>query len=347
MRITLVLIIFGTILFGCGSFFSKEKVADIPSRELSFRTGVVRYLDDQISKYPDDPKLYLEKARYLRNEGWPNEALTILNEAIKLDSGLLDAYYLRQSYFLSKGRYKDALKDISILGRNGISTINLNNNKITAYYGQQNFKMFLSQVLQYQGILSNANRQLLSQYFLSKSDTLLAIRHGYLNYLSRAMNRDDKLLLAELLLHKGFVEKSLEVLDSDSTEDNSYGLLKAEVLLKSDYPQKGVIIIKKQVLTGNFNALTKLNDYYGSEGQIDSAIYFNNVFLQNADSTVTVLNMQAGHYKSKYFWVKALKYYELALKKDPANQEALKEASFVRGKIAYLRNLKAKNTINP
>ncbi|MEL6562324.1 MAG: hypothetical protein AAFQ94_29395 [Bacteroidota bacterium] len=120
MRIAIIHIFILITVCSCGNYFSRDDMTEIPSRQQSFRTGIVSYLDDQIRKHPDQVALYLEKAKVYKEEGWPNDALPTLNQAIELDSASFEAYQLRSSFFISKGRFKDALKDITLLEKKGI-----------------------------------------------------------------------------------------------------------------------------------------------------------------------------------------------------------------------------------
>lgn len=342
------------LLNSCGSYFSREELTEIPRKQQSFRTGILRYLDDQIEKHPDQVDLYIEKARYYKEDGWPNDALPILNQAIELDSTNLEAVKLRESYFLSKGRYKDALRDIGFLEEKGLESPELKNDKITALYGQQNFDDFFREAAGFSANLNRINKQHFSDYFLSQGDSLMAIRFAYLNFLERSLDKEKTLRLVNLLLEQGFTQKSFNILGDEDSDDADFNLTKADILMKLGERKRGVSTILRFAEKGSLKALLKLNEYYLSEKKLDSAIYQNDQFLQRYDSSLVILKKQAFLYQNKFLWAKSLDYLNIIVKKDPSDKEALKDVSKVSGKIAYLRSLRNKrdsipkiNTIKP
>lgn len=342
MRAACFLIILLFTLAGCGGYFSREEVKEIPRLQNSFRTGILSYLDDQIEKYPENTDLYIEKARYLKEEGWPNEALPVLNKAIELDSANDEAYSLREAYFLSKGRYKDALRDLEVLENKGNLSEDLRNDKIAALYGRQQLEEFYSLAAGNIDALNTNNKLNFSRFYLSRGDSLMAIRYSYLSFLEDSLSDQSVLQLATLLNQKGFQEKSLSVLESGDSNAPAFDFARAEILLKMEKEDQARQIFKKYYELGDTSALVRLNQQFLSRDLLDSAIYYNDRFMMENDTSVFLLKRQAALYQRKFYWNKALEYLNIILKKDPDNEEALSEVSKVRGKIAYLRNLKAR-----
>ena len=342
MRKAVLHIILLFIVCSCGDYISSDDMTEIPGEQQSFRTGIISYLDDQIKNYPDRVDLYIEKAQLYEKEGWPNDALPTLIEAIELDSVNIEAYKLRSSFFMAKARYKDALRDITFLEKKGVQDEQLINDKITAYYGQQNFPDFFETAMGFTGKLSSVNRKFLSEYFLSSGDSLLAIRYAYLNYLNGTLNKGDKIQLINLLISGNFVDQSSDILESLETGDTETDFAKANLLLKLGEEQKGMGMIRQLANDGILVALLKLNEYFLAKNLTDSALLQNDHYLSNYDSSAILLKQQSKLYQNKYKWSKSLEYLNIVIKKDPFDEEALQELSKVRGKIAYLRSLKSK-----
>ncbi|MGB3467451.1 MAG: hypothetical protein WBA74_19355 [Cyclobacteriaceae bacterium] len=347
MKFFVYALLFNILLGSCSGYFSREEVTELPGKQDSFRTGILRYLDDQIEMNPEEVSLYIEKAGYLKDEGWPNSALPVLNTAIALDSNNNKAYSLREAFFLSKGRYKDALRDIAVLEERGILTDNLINDKIEALYGRQDYQDFFSAAVANAAILNRRNKLNFSKYYLSRGDSLLAIRYGYLSFLEDSLQSNSVLKLANLLIDKGFAEKSLMVLSKGQSADPAYELTRAEILMQLDEREEALQVIKDLTDQGDTTALSKLNEYFQTTGQIDSAIYYNDRHMIGNDTTISLLKKQALLYQERFYWSKALEFLNLVIKKDPSDEEAQSEASKVRGKIAYLRNLKAQRDSIP
>lgn len=342
MRIAIIYIILLIIVGSCGNYFSHDNMTEIPSKQQSFRTGIVSYLDDQIRKHPDQIALYIEKAQIYKEEGWPNDALPTLNRAIEIDSTSLEAYQLRSSFFISKGRFKDALRDIRLLERKGVQDQQLINDQITAYYGQQNLSKFYESATKFTDDLNAVNRKFLSEYFLKNGDSLLAIRHAYLNYLNGHLKEEDKIDLINLLMDKNFIDQSSDLLLTLNSKEPESELAKATLLMKMGEEQKSLKIIRNLAEKGVLVAVLKLNDYYLSKNLPDSALIQNDYYLTNYDSSVLLLKQQAMLYQNRYKWSKSVEYLQIVTKKDPSDEEAQQELSKVRGKIAYLRSLKSK-----
>ncbi len=341
----LIAVIF--FLTGCNDFFSNEKMNGIPDKGKSFSTGVIKYLNDQIRSNPSDISLYLEKAKYYEQENWPVDALIDLNQIIKFDSANLDARAYRQSYYLKHNRFKDALSDLSFIERKTELSQSQQNSKLSALYGLQRYDLFFELSKQVSiNYLNSFNRKLLGQYYLSNEDSLMAIRQFYFNYLQDEIDELQLLTLVDLLIEHSYTTAAIDVLDHVNSEDPYFKLVKSKILILNGSESEGVTLLKSLIDHGNASALFYINEFYQNKGVIDSAIYYNNLFLQNTDSSKQVLRLQGKYYQDKYFWNKSLQFYQAILKNDPADQEALRESGIVKGKIAYLQNLRSKrNTI--
>ena len=319
-------------------------MVDKPERIGALKSGVLEYLDRQIRNDPANPEWFLEKARYYQQTGWPNDALEVLNEAILTDSSLLEAYNLRLLYYLNKGRYKDALKDADHLISRSYVTDDLINNKLTALYGQKQFQEFHNEVLGFGGSLNQLNRRLLARFYMERGDTLLAIRHSYLNYKKFDFEDDELLDLVELLSSEGFINKARAILKQADRDSENVQLARARLDLKSGQESEGLEQLISLAEDGSKDALFDLGIYYQSLNQPDKAIELYNRFLQRQDSSLQVMNQLGNFYQQRYSWSQALRIYREVLKKDPSNEEASRESGKVSGKIAYLRSLNAQGT---
>ena len=329
------------LLSSCTNYFSSERMDEVPHKGSEFRSGIISYLNDQIRSNPSDISSYLQKAAYYQREDWPVDALIDLNEAIRLDSANLTSYQYRQSYYLKHRRFKDALKDIDFLEERGVSSLQLLNNKLKVFYGQKRFDEFfqLAQNLPIESLLP-VNRNCLAQYYLSNGDSLLAIQSLYHNYIDHTISIEETTFLAQLMVAEGFHEEAVKILSKLPKPETD--LVKANILMNTGKPGEGSAILRKLSLAGNQKALLSLNAYFSAEQLKDSAIYYNSEYLQKYDSSTKILKLQGRHYQSRYLWAEALACYTTLLKKTPTDQEALREAGIVRGKIAYLRNLRSK-----
>ena len=332
------------LLCSCSSYFSKEPIARQPGETSEFRAGVLKYLDTKIENDSDKQGWYLEKARQYQLAGWPEDALEVLNTAIALDTGAIAAYVLRQAYFIDQEQYKKALKDIAYLQDKGLDTDYIVNSRLTALYGEEQWREFHQEVKEFTGDLSSYNRTLLSRYYLSEGDSLLAIRHAYLNYLNHPLADAEVIELVGLLTASGFSEKAMTILGQLDTEDESVQVEMASVLMQTGQLSEGIEILQNLSNEGNKEALSRLHTYYLSRNQLDAAITLNTQYVQQYDSSVVTLHRLGQLYQQKRYWSSALRIYQAILKKDPDNEEAIKESGKVSGNIAYLRSLKTQRS---
>ena len=175
----------------------------------------------------------------------------------------------------------------------------------------------------------------------------MAIRYGYLNYKEHAIDVKKTLELINLLTAKGFAKKSFDILESVNSEEDDFNFARANILISLEEEEKGVHIFREMAEKGSLEALLRLNDYYVTRNYNDSAIYRNNRYLSEVDSSIVLLRQQSRLYQSKFLWAKSLDYLNIIIKKAPSDEEALQEASKVKGKIAYLRSLRAKRDTIP
>ena len=179
---------------------------------------------------------------------------------------------------------------------------------------------------------------------MERGDTLLAIRHSYLNYKKFDFEDDELLDLVELLSSEGFINKARAILKQADRDSENVQLARARLDLKSGQESEGLEQLISLAEDGSKDALFDLGIYYQSLNQPDKAIELYNRFLQRQDSSLQVMNQLGNFYQQRYSWSQALRIYREVLKKDPSNEEASRESGKVSGKIAYLRSLNAQGT---